>query len=57
MAFLVHDEKVSRQQGIPKIYTVCYEDRSLGVVETELWRFQEDLEIPVNQIVMFKQDG
>ena len=39
------------------VYTVCYEDRFLGIVETEVWRFHEEMEVPSHRVRQLKQDG
>ena len=55
MAYLCHDQKINKNtDGSTKIYTVCYEDQYLGVVETEVWRFLEDLEIPSHKVRILK---
>jgi uncharacterized protein (UPF0248 family) len=40
-----------------KKYTVCYEDRYLGIVESEVTRFYHGSDIPLHRIQMFKCDG
>ena len=37
-----------------KKYTVCYEDRFLGLVETDVERFYFDSDIPMHRIQVFK---
>ena len=41
MGYLCYDAKVhpTTKEGAAKNYTVCYEDRFHGIVETEVWRF------------------
>ena len=40
MAYLCYDQKTHKNEdGTEKEYTVCYEDRFLGILETEVWRF------------------
>jgi hypothetical protein len=40
MAWLCYDQKVFKNdEGETKEYTVCYLDRFLGLLETEVWRF------------------
>lgn len=47
MAFLVHDQKTYKNpDGSDKEYTVCYLDRFMGILETEVWRFHEEMDIP-----------
>jgi uncharacterized protein (UPF0248 family) len=38
-------------------YTVCYEDRFLGLVESEIARFYYGSDIPMHRIKFFKVDG
>ena len=37
-----------------KDYRVCYEDRFHGAVETEVWRFHEEMDIPSHRVRMLK---
>ena len=47
MAFLCYDQKMHKNpDGSDKVYTVCYEDRFMGIIETDVWRFHEEMEIP-----------
>ena len=39
-----------------KDYTVCYEDRFLGLVETDVGQFYYGSDIPLHRIQMFKCD-
>lgn len=58
MAFLVHDQKTYKNpDGSDKEYTVCYIDRFMGILETEVWRFHEEMEIPQHRVRMLKKDG
>eukprot|EP00356_Strombidium_inclinatum_P008183 CAMPEP_0170487770 /NCGR_PEP_ID=MMETSP0208-20121228/6505_1 /TAXON_ID=197538 /ORGANISM="Strombidium inclinatum, Strain S3" /LENGTH=100 /DNA_ID=CAMNT_0010762157 /DNA_START=2355 /DNA_END=2653 /DNA_ORIENTATION=- len=51
MAWLCYDQKVRNQTtGEDKVYTVCYEDRFLGLLETEVWRFHEEMEVPSHRV-------
>lgn len=40
MAWICYDQKIFKNEsGNTKEYTVCYEDRFIGLLETEVWRF------------------
>ena len=45
------------QQQPEKRYTVCYEDRYLGLVESEIVKFYHGSDIPLHRIQLFKCDG
>lgn len=58
MAYLCHDQKIHKNQdGSVKEYTVCYEDRFLGMVECEVWRFHQEMEIPYHRVWLIKCDN
>ena len=56
MAYLCYDAKVHPKttDGKIKNYTVCYEDRFHGVVETEVWRFHQEMDCPSHRVRMLK---
>lgn len=37
-----------------KKYTVCYEDRFLGLIETDIDKFMSKSEVPYHRIQLFK---
>ena len=58
MAYLCYDQKVhSSSNGQQKNYTVCYEDRFSGMVETEVWRFHQEMDCPSHRVRLLKEDG
>lgn len=58
MAWLIYDSKIYKnKEGFTKNYTVCYEDRFLGLVETEVWRFHEEMDVPSHRVRLLKCDG
>ena len=58
MAFLCYDQKMHKNpDGSDKVYTVCYEDRFMGIIETDVWRFHEEMEIPQHRVRQLKKDG
>lgn len=58
MASLIYDQKITKSDdGSQKVYTVCYEDRFLGLLETEVWRFVQDMDIPSHRVRLLKADG
>ena len=58
MAYLVYDQKIHKNpDGTEKNYTVCYEDRFLGMIECEVWRFHEEMECPSHRVRLLKCDG
>lgn len=54
MAWLCFDAKVNKDEGEMKDYRVVYEDRFHGVVETEVWRFHEEMDIPSHRVRILK---
>lgn len=54
MAWIIYRQRVENCQ---KQYTVCYVDRFLGIVETEVWRYHEELEVPSHRVRQLKCDG
>lgn len=51
MAWLCYEQKIyKKKDGKPKNYTVCYEDRFLGIVETEVWRFHQEMDVPSHRV-------
>ena len=40
-----------------KKYTVCYDDRFLGLVESDIEKFVSSSEVPLHRIQIFKCDG
>jgi len=55
MAWLCYDRKIHKNEdGTQKIYTVCYEDRFMGILETELWRFYEEMDVPSHRVRLLK---
>uniref|UniRef100_A0A7S3CVF1 MJ1316 RNA cyclic group end recognition domain-containing protein n=1 Tax=Strombidium rassoulzadegani TaxID=1082188 RepID=A0A7S3CVF1_9SPIT len=58
MAFLCYDMKVHKgSQKNEKVYTVCYLDRFLGTLETEVWRFHEQMDVPSHRVRLIKCNG
>ena len=58
MAYLCYDQKVHKHEdGQTKNYTVCYEDRFMGILETEVWRFHEEMDCPSHRVRLLKCDG
>lgn len=55
MAFLCYDQKVHTENK--NYYTVCYEDRFLGILETEVWRFHQEMDVPSHRVRMLKRNG
>ena len=55
MAFLCYDLKVHADQN--KVYTVCYKDRFKGIMETEAWRFHQDMDVPYHRVWILKCNG
>ena len=61
MTFKGADKMIKRlafEQSInPKIsYTVCYEDRFLGLLEADLDKFLTSSEVPFHRIQLFKMN-
>ena len=38
-------------------FTVVYEDRFKGFLETEVWRFHEEMDVPSHRVRQLKEDG
>lgn len=38
-------------------FTVCFEDRFLGIIESDLIKFLENGDIPFHRIQLFKSNG
>ena len=58
MAFLCYDQTIHlNENGSHKDYTVCYEDRFLGLIETEVWRFHQEMECPYHRVRLLKEGG
>jgi uncharacterized protein (UPF0248 family) len=58
MAYLCYDQKTHKNpDGSMKDYTVCYEDRFLGIIECEVWRFHNEMDCPSHRVRLLKQDG
>jgi len=58
MAWLCYDQRIFKNdQGETKEYTVCYEDRFLGLLETEVWRFHQEMDVPSHRVWLLKCDG
>ncbi len=46
------------QESEPEVpFTVCYMDRFLGILETDLQEYIQSSEIPFHRIQMFKRQG
>ena len=55
MAWLCYDSKVHKDEnGAMKNYKVAYEDRFYGIVETEVWRFHEEMDCPYHRVRQLK---
>ncbi len=46
-----------QEQEPEKKYTVCYDDRFLGLVESDIVKFVTSSEVPLHRIQLFKCDG
>lgn len=58
MSFLCFEQNIYKNSdGSTKNYTVCYEDRFLGIIETEVWRFHQEMDIPSHRVRMIKLNG
>ena len=58
MAWLCYDMEIYKNEdGSKKNYTVCYMDRFLGIIETEVWRFHNDMDVPSHRVRMLKLEG
>ena len=59
MAYLCYDRQVYplNADGSEKNYTVVYEDRFMGNIETEVWRFHQESDIPSHRVRLLKKNG
>ena len=58
MSFLCYEQNIYKNSdGSTKNYTVCYEDRFMGTLETEVWRFHQEMDIPSHRVRMIKLNG
>lgn len=58
MAYLCYDRKIfQNEDGSQKEYTVVYEDRFMGNLETEVWRFHQEMDIPSHRVRLLKMNG